>query len=140
MQAIICHPNQKQILPLMPENINNKDWYEKQDCEINAAKRLLPKIRKDHPRMDFIWVADSLYATNPFISMVLDANEDYIFRVKKGGYKYLFKTMYLQEHKGHKTVGNKSTTIHHYYESLALNNSSDFRVNRCVVQIMSKSI
>jgi hypothetical protein len=30
----------------MPEAIKNEDGTDKQDCEINAAKRLLPKIRK----------------------------------------------------------------------------------------------
>ena len=30
----------------MPELIKNKDGREKQDCKINSAKRLLPKIRE----------------------------------------------------------------------------------------------
>jgi hypothetical protein len=68
LQPIICHPDQKQILPLMPEPVKNTDGTEKQDCEINAAKRLLPKIRQRHPRMGFIWLADSIYATDPFIN------------------------------------------------------------------------
>ena len=88
LQPIICHPDQKQILPLIPEDIANTDGYEKQDCKVNAAKRLLPKIRKDHPRMSFIWVADSLYATDPFISKILEHKEDYIFRVQKGDHKH----------------------------------------------------
>ena len=82
LQAIICHPDRKQILPLMPEPINQHDGDAKQDCEINAAKRLLPKLRAQHPRMDFIWLADSIYATAPFISMVHEHNEEYIFRIK----------------------------------------------------------
>ena len=67
----------------MPEAIKNIDGTEKQDCEINAAKRLLPKIRQRHPRMNFIWLADSIYATNPFIKSILAHNEEFIFRVKK---------------------------------------------------------
>ena len=54
LQAIICHPDQKQIFPLMPEPIKNTDGEEKQDCEITAAKRLLPKLRSQYPRMKFI--------------------------------------------------------------------------------------
>lgn len=30
---------------------NEKEDVEKQDCEINAAKRLLEKIKKDYPRL-----------------------------------------------------------------------------------------
>src|SRR2546427_2185059 len=32
-----------------PEEISNRDGGTKQDCEVNAAKRLLPKIRQDYP-------------------------------------------------------------------------------------------
>jgi len=59
LEPIICHPDQKKILPLMPEKIRDSDGAAKQDCEINAAKRLLPKLRQQHPRMPFIWLADS---------------------------------------------------------------------------------
>src|SRR5690606_25062426 len=60
LRPIICHPDKKQIFPLMPEAIKNTDGQEKQDCEINAAYRLLPSIRSRPPRMSFIWLADSL--------------------------------------------------------------------------------
>jgi hypothetical protein len=37
------------VIPLAPEAIQNTDGTEKQDCEINAGKRLVKKIRKTHP-------------------------------------------------------------------------------------------
>lgn len=138
LQAIICHPDQKQILPLMPEDIANTDGTEKQDCEINAAKRLLPKIRTDHPRMNFIWVADSLYATDPFIRMILNEKEDYIFRVKQGDHKHLFKTIDTLEPKKHQAIGDKSTVVHHYYENVPLNASSDIKVNVIRAYVVTK--
>lgn len=83
LQAVIISPNKKQVLPLMPEDISNTDGKYKQDCEINAAKRLIPKIRSAHPRMPKIWLADSLYATDPFIRL-LKSNplDNYILRAK----------------------------------------------------------
>lgn len=54
LQAAIMHPGVKQVIPLMPEEIKNTDGTEKQDCEINAGKRLIPKIRKDHPQLDLM--------------------------------------------------------------------------------------
>ena len=39
LQAVIVHPDMKQVLPLAPESIQNKDGLTKQDCEINAGKR-----------------------------------------------------------------------------------------------------
>ena len=112
LQPIICHPDQKQILPLMPEDIANTDGIEKQDCEINAAKRLLPKIRQDHPRMNFIWLADSLYATDPFIRLITEQEEDYIFRVQKGDHKHLFSTIDSMDYKSYKAGGKTSTVVH----------------------------
>jgi regulatory protein YycI of two-component signal transduction system YycFG len=54
LQAIICHPDQKQIFPLMSEPIKNTDGDKKQDCKINVDKRLLPKLRYQHLRINFI--------------------------------------------------------------------------------------
>ena len=97
LQSIICHPDQKQVFPLMPEPIKNSDGDDKQDCEINAAKRLLPKLRSQHPRMKFIWLADSIYATKPFIELVTQNDEHYIFRVKQGDHKYLYEQLETSE-------------------------------------------
>ncbi len=70
MQAGIMHPDQRQVIPLMPEEISNRDGGTKQDCEVNAAKRLLPKIRQDYPDVGFIIAGESLFSQQPFISDV----------------------------------------------------------------------
>ncbi len=41
----------------MPEDISNLDGEDKKDSEINAAKRLIPKIKAAHPRMPKILVS-----------------------------------------------------------------------------------
>jgi hypothetical protein len=129
LQPIICHPDQKQILPMMPEDIKNSDGSKKQDCEINAAKRLLPKLRNSHPKMDFVWLADSIYATDPFISSILEAKEDFIFRIKQGDHKYLYEYIKTSEHQSYRYISDKSTIVHHYYQDVPLNKSSDIKVN-----------
>ena len=106
LQPIICHPDQKQILPMMPEDIKNSDGFKKQDCEINAAKRLLPKLRNNHQKMDFVWLADSIYATDPFISSILEAKEDFIFRIKQGDHKCLYEHIKTAEHQSYGSVAN----------------------------------
>ena len=128
LQPIICHPDQKQILPLMPEAIKNVDGTEKQDCEINAAKRLLPKIRQRHPRMNFIWLADSIYATNPFITTILAHNEEFIFRGKKGDHKSLYKYIETAEYESQRTVTGNNVIAHRWYKDVPLNNSSKIKV------------
>lgn len=128
LQSIICHPDQKQIFPLMPEPINNSDGKDKQDCEINAAKRLLPKIRSQHPRMNFIWLADSIYATKPFIESITQNNEYYIFRVKQGDHKYLYECLETSEYSKHRSAMGDTSISYHWYENVPLNKSSGITV------------
>jgi hypothetical protein len=58
--AVIVHPEIKEVIPLAPEPIQKRDGESKNDCERNAAKRLLPKIRRQHPHLKFIVVEDGL--------------------------------------------------------------------------------
>ena len=76
------HPDQRQGMPLMPEEISNRDGGTKQDCEVNAAKRLLPKIRQDYPDLGLVLGGDSLFSKQPFISDVGAVNMHYIFVAK----------------------------------------------------------
>lgn len=54
----------------------------KQDCEMNAFKRMAIRLKKNYPKLKFIITADALYASGPFIKICLDNNWDYIFRLK----------------------------------------------------------
>jgi hypothetical protein len=47
--AAIIHPDVREVIPLMPEPIVNRDGTSKNDCERNAAKRFVAKLRQDHP-------------------------------------------------------------------------------------------
>ena len=50
------------------EDIKNKNADEiKQDCELNASRRLIPKFRETYPRLPVRLIADSLY---PSISLI----------------------------------------------------------------------
>lgn len=61
-----------------PSVINMK----KQDCEMNAFKRMSKRIKKNFPKLKFIITGDALYASGPFIKLCLDNKWDYIFRLK----------------------------------------------------------
>ena len=54
----------------------------KQDCEMNAFKRMAKRLKSNFPKLKFIITADALYASGPFIKIYLDNNWDYIFRLK----------------------------------------------------------
>ena len=132
LQASIISPNKKQIIPMMPQEISNRDASTKQDCEINASKRLIPKIRQSHPRLPIVWLADSLYATTPFISIIQSNPDDnFILRIKKGDHKYLYDCIESMEPEKHEhTIHNgKETLYYRWYNKLKLNASSPIEVN-----------
>src|SRR6202521_1631173 len=45
--AAIIHPDVRAVIPLMPEPIGQYDGTDKNDCERNAAKRFIIKLRQD---------------------------------------------------------------------------------------------
>ena len=67
---------------------NEKENVSKQDCEQNAAKRLLGKIKKDYPRLPICIQGDALYATVPFMKLCKDTYHfEYLFTLKGGSQK-----------------------------------------------------
>jgi hypothetical protein len=91
LQATIVHPDQRHVLPLAPEPIQNTDGSNKQDCEINAAKRLIAKIRTTHPKLPIIIAGDGLYSKQPFIDELKMANMSFILVAKPSDHKILFE-------------------------------------------------
>ena len=67
LQSVIVNPDMRQVIPLAPEQISNHDGTKKQDCEINAGKRVIHNIRKVHPKLGIIITGDDLYSKQPFI-------------------------------------------------------------------------
>ena len=60
--AALIHPDRHEVIPLMPEPIVKQDGTEKNDCERNAAKRFIAKLRQDHPHLQFLVTEDVLTA------------------------------------------------------------------------------
>jgi hypothetical protein len=91
VQAALMHPDKRQVIPLAPEEVKNTDGKEKQDCEINAGKRLLTKIRKSHPKLPLIIVGDSLYSKQPAIEEMTALDMRYILTAKPDDHKKLME-------------------------------------------------
>lgn len=87
LQGGIMHPDQKVIIPFMPEEIRNTDGTDKQDCEMNAAKRLVDRISKNNSGI--IFNGDSLFSKQPLIEHILLNKNHYLFSVKLTDHKYL---------------------------------------------------
>jgi hypothetical protein len=98
--AALIHPDQRAVIPLMPEPIMNRDGTDKNDCERNAAKRFVAKLRQDHPHLKFIVTEDSLSSNAPHIETLQDYDLHYILGVKEGDHTYLFQQVQAAEHAG----------------------------------------
>ena len=91
LQSVIVHPDMRQVLPLAPESISNRDGTKKQDCERNAAKRLVHKIKASYPKLKIIVTADGLYSNQPFIDELNAAKMSFILVAKPSDHKVLFE-------------------------------------------------
>jgi len=91
LQGAIVHPDKKQIIPVMPEPIANSDGQQKQDCEINAAKRFIKKLKSDHPRLGLIVTGDGLFSKGPMIQQVLGEGMHFLFVAKPDDHKYMME-------------------------------------------------
>jgi hypothetical protein len=93
LQAVglaIVHPDFRPVIPLYPELIQKQDGASKMDCERNAIRRRLQKLRNDHPYMKFIVNEDALAANAPHIRDLQEYNLRFILGVKPGDHNYLF--------------------------------------------------
>jgi Transposase DDE domain len=134
--AAILHPDRREVIPLMPEPIIKQDGTEKNDCERNAAKRFIIKLRQDHPHLQFIVTEDSLSSNAPHIETLHDHGCHYILGVKEGDHAYLFNQVQRAAHDGRVTAyerHDRAAGIRHrfrFVNDVPLNGShADVRVN-----------
>jgi hypothetical protein len=96
--AALIHPDQREVIPLMPEPIVKQDGTEKNDCEREAAKRLIVKLRQDHPHLKGIVTEDRLSSNAPHIETLQEHDLHSILGVKAGDHPYLFQQVETAEH------------------------------------------
>jgi hypothetical protein len=134
--AALMHPDQREVIPLMPEPIIKQDGTDKNACERSAAKRLIIKRRQDPPHLKGIVTEDSLSSNAPHIAALQDHNLHYILGVKAGDQAFLFKQVAAAEQAGRVTDYDRDapeTGIPHrfrFVQDVSLNEANaDLRVN-----------
>lgn len=90
VQPALVHPDLRQVLPLAPEFIRWQDGSNKQDCETTASRRVIERIRGEHPQLPVIIVADSLYSSAPSIRQLKKRRFSFLLVAKPGDHKSLF--------------------------------------------------
>ncbi len=76
------------VFSIATEFIENEDEnVSKQDCEINAFKRLAAKLKSKYSQLQICILGDSLYACEPVFDICRNNNWKYLIRFKEGRIK-----------------------------------------------------
>src|SRR6056297_54406 len=136
--ATLVHPDHKEVIPLGVEPIVKQDGETKNDCERNAVRRLLQRIRSQHPQLKLIVVEDGLASNAPHIADLKRLKMRFLLGAKLGDHAHLFdQVIEACDHEREQTVTvtdpidpNLIRSETQVVEDLALNASNpDVRVN-----------
>jgi hypothetical protein len=69
--ATVVRAGAHQVLPLDVEEVRNaRVESAPQDCELTAGKRLITRVRREHPQRALIMIGDDLYSHVPFVEQL----------------------------------------------------------------------
>jgi len=67
-----------------PLSNTQRGYYEKQDCELKAFKRLAARLKKTYPRLPVCLLMDGLYANQPVFTICQSYGWKYLITLKDG--------------------------------------------------------
>ena len=114
--ATVIHPDHSEVFPFAPELIRKEDGADKNDCERNAAKRLLGDLRREHPHLKAIIVEDALASNDPHINHLKNNDFRFILGAKPGDHKPLFNWFESSETRQSWEKRDKKTGTVHRFE------------------------
>lgn len=91
--AVLIHPDRKEVIPLAIEPIVKQDGESKNDCERNATRRLLARIKRQHPKLNLIITEDGLSSNAPHINDLRSYGYHYILGAKPGDHQHLYNSV-----------------------------------------------
>lgn len=135
--ACIAHPKHSVVLPIGMEDISKQDGKTKNDCETNAAKRLIPSILSTIGKdRDILLGGDAIYGSGPMVKFLQEEQKKqkgkvrFIFNVKPGSHKYLFEQIKEKESKSELEVHiyetKKTKYVTKYCNELIINKSNPY--------------
>jgi hypothetical protein len=133
LAAVQVTPSQSAVFPMAVEPIMNTDGSDKNDCEQNALKRLLPKVRALMPNELLLGIYDALAANGPSILAFKEAKISFIITMKEGYVLYLVDKLKEKKSPLLRTISwisGTNTCTATYTEGLMLNGTNpNIRVN-----------
>ncbi len=130
--AVLVHPDHSEVFPLAPEPILKQDGARKNDCERNAAKRLLTDLRREHPHLKLIVVEDGLASNAPHIRQLQALDLRFILGAKQSDHTLLFDWVAATPETAEATFTNEKGFRHRfrYLNGAPLNDANfDLEVN-----------
>ena len=95
------------VFSILTEFVENEnESVSKQDCEINAAKRLMKKLKYKFRKLNICLLGDSLYSCDSIYELCGECKWKFIFRFKEGRAKTLWEEIQAIK----KIEDDKSTT------------------------------
>jgi len=138
LAAVMVHPIYPTVFPLAIEPIQKQDGKTKNDCEHNAAKRLLENLRTRHPHLKMVIVLDGLYADGVIIKLLKQLNFRFIITAKEKDLKYLFEFYQTSKPKETTLKNTKQESRYRFVNKLPLNDTHpDMEVN--VLECLEKT-
>ena len=96
--ATVVRAGSHQVLPLDVEEVRNATAESApQDCELTAGKRLIARLRREHPQMALIVIGDDLYSHVPFIEQLQLLRQHYVLVAKPSSHPTLLAAVAAAE-------------------------------------------
>jgi hypothetical protein len=93
LTPVIVQPGNETVISLEPEFIVPQDGYEKQDCEMQAAKRWLEKWGDFYAKRGVTILGDDLFSREPFCRMLKDKLFHFVLVCKPDSHPQLYQTV-----------------------------------------------
>jgi len=81
--ATLVRAGSHQVLPIDAEEVRNPTAESQpQDCELTAGKRVIARLRHEHPQMALMVIGDDLYSHVPFVEQLQQLRRPYVLVAK----------------------------------------------------------
>jgi hypothetical protein len=106
VSATVVRAGSHQVLPLDVEAVCNVTVESApQDCELTAGKRLIARLRQEHPQMAFIMIGDDLYSHVPFVEQLVHLRQHFVLVAKPSSHPTLLAAVAAAEGMGQSQTG-----------------------------------
>ena len=147
LTPVLVKPGLDKVIPLAPEFVRPQDGAEKQDCELNAAKRWLATWGDDYSPLRVTLLGDDLYCHEPFCRDAVNRGFDFILVCKPDSHAIVAEWLaFLERGGGIHTVVRRRWTgqrreidTYRYAQAIPLRDGEDaLLVNWCELTTTDK--